>query len=244
MYWQEWSDRLKKELNLDTEPVAVTFSGPAAHASESAGGKLSVCQALKKAGAGETVSITAETCGCPGGLVSLGLGQIPSGGRERLVDFLVNKEKIYYSRVALYRSQQSVLPPAGIASRVVFSPLSEAVLLPDLTAFIGKPGSLQHLLSFAGYWAGGSLKAELAGPACRTSVAYPAVTGEIGLSLFDFGARRLAHFPEDHLILGVPIHRMVGIMRALDEGIGRSGIKEDESSIERQIDDLGKVQPV
>jgi hypothetical protein len=27
MYWQKWSDRLRKELKLGTEPVAVTFAG-------------------------------------------------------------------------------------------------------------------------------------------------------------------------------------------------------------------------
>jgi hypothetical protein len=27
MYWQKWSDMLKKELKLDTDPIAVTFAG-------------------------------------------------------------------------------------------------------------------------------------------------------------------------------------------------------------------------
>ncbi len=27
MYWQKWSERLKKELKLDTDPIAVTFAG-------------------------------------------------------------------------------------------------------------------------------------------------------------------------------------------------------------------------
>jgi uncharacterized protein (DUF169 family) len=183
MYWQKWSDRLKKELKLDTDPIAVTFAGALAPGTASPQGKVSVCQALKRASEGEAVTITAETCGCSGGLVSLGIGQIPSQGRERLVDFLINKEKVYCSRVAMHRSQQTVLPPVGMASHVFFSPLSRAATLPDIVVFIGKPGSLHHLVNFAGYWQGGSLKAELSGPACRTGVTYPVVTGEIGLSL-------------------------------------------------------------
>ena len=75
MYWQKWSERLKKELKLDTEPIAVTFAGAPAPGTPSPQGKVSVCQALKKASEGEAVTITAETCGCPGGLVSLGLGE-------------------------------------------------------------------------------------------------------------------------------------------------------------------------
>jgi len=243
MLWQQWSDRLKKELKLATHPVAVTFAGTAAPGTPPPQGKVSVCQALKKASEGEAVTITAETCGCPGGLTSLGLGQMPAQGRERLVDFLVNKEKVYCSRVAIYRSGQSVPAPLGMATHVFFSPLIDAVTPPDIVVFIGTPGCLQRLVSFAGYWEGGSLKAELAGPACRTGIAYPVVTGEIGLSLLDFGARRLAGFAEDHLLLAVPLHSMLGIMQALDHGVARKDGEESET-IERQIDELGKVEPV
>jgi uncharacterized protein (DUF169 family) len=243
MYWQKWSDRLKKELNLDTHPVAVTFAGTLAPGTPSPQGKFSVCQALKKASEGEAVTITAETCGCPGGLVSLGLGQMPSRGRERLVHFLVHEEKVYCSRVAIHRGQQSVPSPVGMASHVFFSPLSKAAALPDIVVFVGKPGSLHHLLTFAGYWEGGSMKAELSGPACRTGVAYPIVTGAIGLSLLDFGARRLAGFAEDQLLVAVPLDRMLGILQALDQGVGRAAVETIES-IERQIDELGRVEPV
>lgn len=241
MYWQKWSDRLKKELDLETNPVAVTFAGGPPPGASATQGKVSVCQALKKASEGDAVTISAETCGCPGGLSSLGLGQMPAQGKERLVDFLVKKEKVFYSRVAMYRGQQSVPAPLGMASHVFFAPLSSATTLPDLVVFIGKPCSLQRLIGFAGYWEGGSLKAELAGPACRTGIAYPVVTGEIGLSLLDFGARRLAGFPEDHLLLAIPLHRMIGIIEALDRGIGRES-GEAAENIEHQIDELGKVE--
>jgi uncharacterized protein (DUF169 family) len=180
------------------------------------------------------------TCGCPGGLVSLGLGQTPAAGKEKLVDFLVNKEKVYCSRVAIHRGQQSVPPPAGMASHICFSPMSKATATPDLVAFLGKPGSLHHLLSFASYWDGGSMKAELFGPACRTAIAYPVVTGEIGLSLLDFGARRLAGFAEDLMLLGIPYHRMLAVFQALESGVGREPVVD----MERQIDELGGVERV
>jgi uncharacterized protein (DUF169 family) len=243
MYWQKWSDRLKRELNLDTDPVAVTFAGPQAPGGSSTKEKISVCQALKRASDGEAVVITRETCGCPGGLVSLGLGQTSPQGKEKLADFLINKEKVYCSRAVLHRSQQTVLPPLGVGSQVSFAPLSKADGLPDVVVFIGKPGSLHHLISFAGYWEGGSMKAELSGPACRTGVTYPVVTGEIGLSLLDFGARRLAGFPENHLLVAIPMHGMIGVMSALDHGVGGER-EEKRESIEREIDELGGVIPV
>jgi uncharacterized protein (DUF169 family) len=243
MDWHKWSERLKKELKLHTEPVAVSFAGALAPGTTSPLGKVSVCQALKKASEGEDITITAETCGCPGGLVSLGLGQMPPQGREKLVNFLVHKEKVYCSRVAIHRGQQTVLPPVGMASHIVFSPLSRAAVLPDLVVFLGNPGALYQLLGFASYWEGRSMKAELSGPACRTGVAYPVVTGEIGLSLLDFGARRLAGFSEDQLLIGIPLHRMIGIVHALDQGVG--GEREEEpENVERQIDELGRVAPV
>ena len=158
------------------------------------------------------------------------------------MDFLVNTEKVYCSRVAIHRSQQTVVPPAGKASHIIFAPLSKTESLPDIVVFLGKPGSLHHLVGFAGYWEGRSMKAELSGPACRTGVAYPVVTGEIGLSLLDFGARRLAEFDEDVLLVSVPFHRMFGIMRALDQGL--SGERTDLADIEQQIDELGAVEPV
>jgi uncharacterized protein (DUF169 family) len=77
MYWQKWSDRLKQDLTLGANPVAVIFAGAPAPGTIAPQGKVSVCQALKRASEGEDVTITAETCGCPGGLVSLGLGQMP-----------------------------------------------------------------------------------------------------------------------------------------------------------------------
>ena len=130
MYWQRWSDRLKGELGLATEPVAVTFAGAPAPSGPVPHGKASVCQALKRASEGECIAISVETCGCPGGLVSLGLGQLPPDGKERLVEFLVEKEKVYCSRAALHRGQGIVPAPAGAASQVVFSPLAKATLQP------------------------------------------------------------------------------------------------------------------
>ncbi|HVN75129.1 MAG TPA: DUF169 domain-containing protein [Thermoanaerobaculaceae bacterium] len=243
MDWQAWSGKLTRELNLANEPVAVTFTGRAAPGHPPAHEKVSVCQALKRAAGGEFVTLTVETCGCPGGLVSLGLGQTPASGKERLVDFLVNKERVFCSRVAMHRGQQTVAAPVGVASHVVFCPLSQAEILPDLVVFIGDPGTLHQVLSLANYWDGGSMKAELAGPACRTGLAYPAVTGEIGLSLLDFGARRLARFAQDQLLVSVPLHRMIGVMEALERGVGGerdAGLQ----AAERQIDELGRVDAV
>jgi uncharacterized protein (DUF169 family) len=202
-----------------------------------------VCQALSRAAQGEAALITAETCGCAGGLVSLGLGQSSPAGKEKLFDFLVKKEKVYCSRVAMHRGRQSVPAPVGVADHVAFAPLAHAEPQPDVVIFIGTPGSLHHLIGLVSYWNGGSMKAELAGPACRTGVAYPIVTGEVGLSLLDHGARRLADFGADQLLVAVPFERMIGVMHAIEQTGGGERIK-DRSQMEQQIDEFGKVEPV
>lgn len=243
MDWQSWPERLKRELDLVGEPVAVTFAGSPPPNAPFEQKKVSVCQALRMASEGEGVSISAETCGCPGGLVSLGLGQLPAAGHERLVTFLVEKEKAYCSRAALHRGQQTLDPPAGMASHVHFFPLGKAPLRPDLVAFFGKPAAIQTLLSFANYWEGGSIRPELAGPACRTAVAFPVVTGNAGVSLLDFGARRLARFADDLMLASIPFNRMLWVLAALDDGVGRPHEKAPEA-VEKEIDDLGPVERV
>ncbi len=241
MYWQPWSEQFKKELRLETEPVAVSYAGEVPEGAPTPAGKVSVCQALKQASEGVPVTITADTCGCPGGLVNLGLGQLPAAGRERLVDFLVRKEQVYCSRVAIHRGQKIVDAPVGMASHVCFSPLAKASTLPDLVIFVGKPGILHHLIGFANYWEGTSMTAELAGPACRTAIAYPIVTGRIGISLLDFGARRLAGFADDQLAVAVPFHKMIGIVHALDHGVHRAHDRRPEA-VAREIEDLGPIE--
>jgi uncharacterized protein (DUF169 family) len=136
----------------------VTFAGPSKTGSTCAKEKVSVCQALRKASHGEAVAITAETCGCPGELVSLGLGQASPQNKKRLVEFLTRKKKDCCSRMVMHRGQQTVIPPLGVASQVIFAPLSEATALPDVVVFIGRPGSLHHLITCAGYWEGGSIE--------------------------------------------------------------------------------------
>ena len=49
MCWQEWSERLKKELRLAAHPVAVTLAGAPGAVVMASQGKVSVCQALKRA---------------------------------------------------------------------------------------------------------------------------------------------------------------------------------------------------
>jgi len=74
------------------------------------------------------------------------------------------------------------------------------------------------------------MRPEISGPACRTGIGFPVVTGEVGLSLLDFGARRLAGFADDQLLVSIPFSRMIGIVHALDQGVGGERDQKRESA--------------
>jgi len=237
MEWRGWSSKLSGTLGLAQEPVAVAFAGALPEGAAPPSGRLSVCQALRQAREGACITLTADTCGCPGGLMNLGLGRLSPEGQERLADFLIRRERVYSSRVALHRSQQTLAPPLGLASHVCFAPLSAATFRPDLVIFLDRPGSLHRLIGLADYWEGGALTTDLAGPACRAGITYPLATGNLGLSLLDFGARKLAGFAEDLLLISVPFHRMIGIMHALDDTSARP--EAPAGTFEREVEALG-----
>lgn len=238
MYWQKWSQALKELLALEGSPVAVTYSHAGVEGAGPQAGKVSVCQAVRRAAEGETLDLTAENSGCPGGLVSLGLGEMPPGSMEWLTDFLVHREKAYCSPVAIYRGQQTVRPPRGVATHIVFAPLEKATLQPDVVLFLCHAQQAEQVVALCNYWEGGSLQAELAGPACRTAVGFPVVTGQVGLSLLDFGARRLGGYRPEQLLLGVPLARMHTAMAALEQGAGRMELHEDAAALERRVEEL------
>jgi uncharacterized protein (DUF169 family) len=80
-------------------------------------------------------------------------------------------------------------------------------------------------------------------PACRAGISFPAVTGEIGVSLLDFGARRLAKFAGKLMLVSLPWHRVMEVISALDHGVGRTR-EEGEQGVDRPIDDSGPIRKV
>jgi hypothetical protein len=51
----------------------------------------------------------------------------------------------------------------------------------------------------------------------------------------------LADFGEDRLLVAIPLHRMIGVMSALDHGGGRH--TEKSESVEQEIHQMGVVAP-
>ncbi len=216
MEWKEFSQKLKEVLVLKGSPVAVTYSMKPP--SKAADAKAWVCRALLDARDGKTLCISKDTSSCAGGTWHLGLGPRPTGDADKaLKKFLVHGEKLFCSIATLHRCMSlTTEPPLGLADYVIFSPLEEAQEKPALVVFVCNPQQACRILTLALYATGIPPRMEMAGSACHMAVAYPIVSGEINLSLWDYTARRLQKLSEDELTVSVPYHYMHDIVGSIE----------------------------
>ncbi len=221
--WQEYSAEIKDVLKLEGSPVAVTYAweGPRpANVEKPAGVKARkhrVCDAFLCARRGEVVDITKETSGCPGGTRYLGFPQEQTEESVKaLQDFLVNGEKLFCSIATFYRSASLIeKPPVGLAPHVILCPLELADKQPDLVLFICNAEQGSRLVTLDMYSTGIPPRIQMAGATCSQAVAYPIVTGELNVSLMDYTSRHIKGYTPSDLIVSIPWHRFLGVMRSI-----------------------------
>ncbi len=213
--WREEVGRLVEVLGLERKPVAVTFTNHAVEVGSRE--RVSFCQALKQAAAGETFVIEAENSACPGGSWHCGLSDPPSGPRRRfLQEFLTRGEKLTHSIVSFHRMQAlGSPPPTGLSERVVLGPADEAVLRPDLVVFLADPEQACRLITLDHYWDGIPLQVEVTGSLCHSAIAYPVVTGRTNVTFGDWTARRMQKYPRDVVFVSVPYERLAALAAAV-----------------------------
>jgi len=239
MEWQEWSKTLKDVLGMKSSPVAVNYSPEAAEgASEE--GEHWVCEAWFKAGAGEVIDLTAQTCSCSGGSWHLGLTPPPSGEMaEALKKFLVEGEKLFASAAAFHRAGSShPQPPLGLAEHVIFRPLETAPKEPDVVLFLCNPEQACRIITLYTYWSGLSPRVELTGSACYMAITYSLVSGEVNVSFLDWTARKMRKCPADILIVSVPYHHMPGIVSAVPRCTAGTAITEFPPEFKKLVGDV------
>jgi uncharacterized protein (DUF169 family) len=212
MDWKSYSPEIKRVLALQGSPVAVSYSMmPAAGTN---GHRYSVCQALLYARSGTVVSLSKDSCNCPGGAWHLGLEPRPSDDIYKMwEEFLINGEKLFCSPATIHRTMASASqPPLGRADHVVFSPLERAELMPDLVVFLCDPEQACRLVTLATYPDGKPPKPEMAGSTCHMVIAYPLVTREINISLMDYASRKYQEYKPTELFVTIPYDLMPGLM--------------------------------
>jgi len=230
MEWIAYADEVRELLGLEGNPVAITYSMKPP--STSVGGKHRVCDALLRARDGKVIDLTVSTSTCAGGTSHLGLGERPRGeGDKALKEFLVNGEKLYCSIVAFHRAQAlTMAPPLGLADHVVFSPLGKAEFRPDIVLFICNAQQACRLVTLDSYGTGIPPRVEMSGSTCYQAVAYPILTGELNVSLMDYTSRRIRGYKPEDLLVSIPYHRFLGVMRSIDHcTAGRAKMEIPES---------------
>ena len=138
------------------------------------------------------IDLTAENSACPGGSLYLGLrAQAPEQARG-LREFLIHGEKLFSSPVAIHRSMAlaKVRPPLGLADHVIFSPLPQAELQPDVAVFLCNAWQAARLINLAYYQTGIPMECDPTGALCRSVITYPLVTGKVNVSFGDITARK------------------------------------------------------
>jgi uncharacterized protein (DUF169 family) len=230
MEWTAYADEVRELLGLEGNPVAITYSMKPP--STSVGGKHRVCDALLRARDGKVIDLTVSTSTCAGGTSQLGLGERPRGeGDKALKEFLVNGEKLYCSIAAFHRAQAlTMAPPLGLADHVVLSPLDKAEFRPDIVLFICNAQQACRLVTLDSYDTGIPPRVEMSGSTCHQAVAYPIVTGELNVSLMDYTSRRIRGYKPEDLLVSIPYHRFLGVMRGIDHcTAGRAKMEIPES---------------
>ena len=214
--WRGYSTEIKRVLALTGSPIAVSYSvmSPAG----TKGQRRSVCQALLHARSGSVVSLSKDTCNCPGGAWHLGLEPRPSDDIYMLwEEFLINGERLFCSPASIRRTLAlTTPPPLGRADHVIFSPLEKAEQMPDLVVFLCNPEQACRLVTLATYPEGKPPKLEMAGSTCHMVIAYPLVTGEMNVSLLDYASRKYQDYEPGELFVTVPYDMMAGLMWSLD----------------------------
>jgi uncharacterized protein (DUF169 family) len=230
MEWNDYAAEIKELLGLKGEPVAITYSMEPPAAAER--GRHRVCDALLLASHGKVIDLTRSSSACPGGTWHLGLGEQPTGEADKaLKDFLVNGEKLFCSIAAFHRALALTAPaPVGLAEHVVLSPMARAEFRPDIVVFVCNALQACRLVTLDGYDTGIPPRIEMCGSACHQVVAYPVVTGELNVSFLDYTARRTCAYDPEDLLVSIPYHRFLAVMRSIDYcTAGRAKLELPES---------------
>lgn len=243
MDWQAWSDGLTEVLALKKTPVAVTYTD-----SPPEGGsvkKCRVCGAIMQASEGTVIDLTAENSACPGGSLYLGLAPQPPERARTLREFLIDGEKLFSCPTAIHRmtALSKVKPPLGLADHVVFSPLNQAALPPDVTVFLCNAWQAARLINLAWYETGIPMECDPTGALCRSVIAYPLVTGKVNVSFGDVTARRAERQPEDELFVSLPFADLRSVVWALDRSTAGTAKGEIPPAMRQVMQESGGELP-
>lgn len=213
MSYESKSEKLKKVLKMENEPVGIKYTNEPPDEKEA--GYYTVCGAIPGAAAGKTIVLSEETCACPGGIRHILLEEERVSG-----EMLVEGEKLWADVIAFHRSSEATKkiaePPIGLGNNVVFYPLKEGICDPDIVILLVNAEQACRLVTLNQFWDGKQPSMEMRGSLCWSSVTYPLVSGNLNVSLGDTSARRMEDWDPNLLIVSIPKDDLDDILEAMD----------------------------
>lgn len=215
MLWKKHAKALTDALKLKGHIVGITYTNDRIKGAD--GEKCRACTALMKAYKGKSILLGLENSVCGGGTWHLGLGERPSGEDSKaLMNFLVHGEKLACSYAAFHRmTALATEPPKNVADYILFAPMDEMALEPDIAVFMVDPEQACRLLTLYTYFTGKAPKTEMMGSGCHMAIAYSISTGEMNVSFSDWTARPIMQMAKDELLVTVPYYLLHNMVEAI-----------------------------
>ena len=211
----DYSLKLKNNLGLDGNPVAVRITYDNLPGLKKWQQKTTLCMLIQSARKGLALYCPGESIICNGGVL-VGIGNSPSWNRE---DFLFKREKIVGSKTAAQRMLTlATVQSSQLGKYIIFTPLMEADFQPDIVVFVGTPIQISRILFLDAYETGeiNTLHKE---PLCTGVIAAPKTTGRIGVSFLDMSCRSFGQYKPEEMAIGVPYHRIPKIVKNISHSV-------------------------
>ena len=220
MEYAEMSKKMIDILGLKYEPVAVTLihqGQPFPSGYMEPETPVRHCQSIMRARKGEMLLVPAKKHSCPVGSSALGLSNTP--------DKIKSGE--FHFNIGMYDSPEAA--ERMIAARphfevgeiiaTVVSPLSKALIVPDVVIVTGTPEQVYWIVPAATTFSiGGRVTFETAPfqASCVDSTIIPYQKGIVNASLGCFGCRKYTDIAPEEMLVGIPMKRMEELVNALE----------------------------
>lgn len=216
MTWEFNFGHIDEVFPLENNSIAIKYSDQAVEKGKNE--PMRICQAMLKSREGETITIGVANHSCLGGNYWCGLSDELT---ERQINHVVETEHLYASRAAFFRTINNAPPqPHKLGQSVLFSPLRRSEFKPDLVLLFVKPRNASELLSLAIRHNGIPFKdLFINGATCRTAIANPVVTGQLGISFVDMAGRTRypSGYKDEELILSFPLSLFETVVKNYEE---------------------------
>ena len=200
-----FSNMIKKELNLEYNPVAIKFilhKENIPKNMEKIEEKMRHCEMVQKARKGDTFYSTSEEQLCKGGSAAIGLENI--GEKIASGEFYYNLGR--FKSIGSAKRTVDSIPKIDLNSYgIIYTPLEKANFIPDVVVIVTNPVQAMKVSQAIVYTLGGRLEADFSGiqSICADAVAGPFINKRPNITLGCNGSRQFAKIEDEELIIGL-----------------------------------------